>query len=208
MKETFEANQEVTLSGRVVSEPVFNHEVFGERFYEVKVRSERLSEVSDTLILTISDRLFPGITEIPVGYFIKVRGEIRSFNKHDEETGKARLTLSVFVKEIVDEMDEHDVNSVWMHGFICKKPVYRTTSQGREITDVLIAVNRKYGKSDYIPCICWGRNAKYVSDLNVGDELDIKGRFQSRTYQKRVNQDETEERVAYELSIYSINKLN
>lgn len=205
MKETLQSNQEVTLSGCIVSKPEFNHEVFGEKFYQLEVRSDRLSGQSDTLLLIISDRLFADVTEIVEGYYIKVRGEIRSFNHHDE-TGKAHLSLSVFVKELLDdELGEHDVNDVWMRGFICREPGYRTTPMGREISDILIAVNRKYGKSDYIPAICWGRNAKYASNLDVGDEVTVKGRFQSRTYKKRINEDEVEERTAYELSISSIN---
>ena len=105
----------------------------------------------------------------------------------------------------MDEDEEYTKpNQIFLDGFICKKPVYRMTPLGREIADILLAVNRAYGKSDYIPCICWGRNARYAGSLEVGGHIQLWGRIQSRQYQKRVSEDEVVNRVAYEISVSKI----
>lgn len=203
MRETEQSNQIINLSGSVATKPEFSHEINGENFYTFLLDCQRLSEVVDTLPVTISDRLLPEVANFEVGEIIAISGEIRTRNVYDEKTEKRHLDITVFAKEVI--ATDEDTNEVHMHGFICKKPIYRQTPQGRYIADLCIAVNRKYGKSDYIPCICWGRNAIFASDLDVGQEINVKGRLQSRTYQKKLA-DEVMEKVAYELSISSINK--
>lgn len=206
MFDTYYNNNEVQIIGKVNSEFRFNHEVYGEAFYTVEVLVSRLSNVKDRLPLLISERLID-ITRDYTGEYIMVSGQFRSYNRHEEN--KNRLILSVFVRKIAftDKERGEDgfkTNAIMLDGYICKQPVYRQTPNGREITDFLLAVNREYGKSDYIPCICWGRNAKYAADFPVGEHLKIKGRIQSREYQKQLSETEVEQRIAYEVSVGSI----
>lgn len=196
-------NNKVKLSGEIVSNFEFSHEVYGEGFYTAMLASERLSEQKDTIPITVSERLVD-VKADWMGQFVKVSGRFQSYNKHEGE--RNRLILSVFVRdfeEITEERDFglEDENFIYLDGYICKPPTYRKTPLGREIADLLIAVNRPYGKSDYIPCIAWGRNAKFANGLEVGARLQIDGRIQSREYQKQISDDGVEARVAYEVSI-------
>ena len=199
-------NNQVTIMGKVATEFSFSHEVFGEGFYMVEVEVKRLSNSEDRITLMISERLID-VTQDYTGEYIMVHGQFRSYNRHEEQ--KNRLVLSVFVREISfmeEEPDGTKTNSIWLDGYICKEPIYRKTPLGREIADLLLAVNRPYGKSDYIPCICWGRNARYASGFEVGEHVQILGRIQSREYVKRISDTETEKRVAYEVSVSKLEK--
>ena len=194
-------NNQVTIMGEIVSEFKFSHEVFGEGFYMVDVSVKRLSNSEDTIPVMISERLID-VTEDYTGEFIMVNGQFRSYNKHDEF--KNRLVLSVFAREVEfidEELDGAKTNNIMLDGYICKLPVYRKTPLGREIADLLIAVNRPYGKSDYIPCICWGRNARFASAFEVGNHVQVFGRIQSREYVKKLSETATEKRTAYEVSV-------
>lgn len=196
-------NNQVTVTGEVVSGFSFSHEVFGEGFYMFDLSVVRLSDQVDTIPIMVSERLMDVNADF-VGQHLTIEGQFRSYNKHEER--KNRLVLSVFAREVtvLEEDESADTNTIQISGFICKEPVYRKTPLGREIADLLIAVNRPYGKSDYIPCICWGRNARYASDLTVGTGIDIKGRIQSREYMKKLGEDQVEKRVAYEVSVSRI----
>lgn len=199
-------NNQVTIMGKVATEFSFSHEVFGEGFYMVEVEVKRLSNSEDRIPLMISERLID-VTQDYTGEYIMVHGQFRSYNRHEEQ--KNRLVLSVFAREISfmeEEPDGTKTNSIWLDGYICKEPIYRKTPLGREIADLLLAVNRPYGKSDYIPCICWGRNARYASGFEVGEHVQLLGRIQSREYVKRISDTETEKRVAYEVSVSKLEK--
>ena len=197
----FENNQ-VSIAGKIASPFVFSHEVFGEGFYLCDVEVERLSDSTDFIPIMVSERLFP-VHEDYIGREICVSGQFRSYNRHEES--KNRLVLSVFVREISfveeDNIQEVKPNHIFLDGYICKPPIYRKTPLGREIADILLAVNRPYGKSDYIPCICWGRNARYAENFHVGNHIQLWGRIQSREYQKKVSETQFEKRVAYEVSV-------
>ena len=202
----FENNQ-VSMMGEIVSEFQFSHEVFGEGFYMVELAVNRLSNYSDYIPLMISERLIDTEQDY-TGQLIRVSGQFRSYNRHEEK--KNRLVLSVFVRELefLDEIDENEkTNQIFLDGYICKQPVYRKTPLGSEIADVLLAVNRSYGKSDYIPCICWGRNARFASGFTVGSHIQIVGRVQSREYVKRIDEENVEHRVAYEVSVSKVDLL-
>ena len=193
-------NNNVELVGEIVSDFRFSHEVYGERFYLVDVAVKRTSETIDYLPLLISEYLIDVNTN-HIGEIIHVTGQFRSYNRHEEL--KNRLVLSVFVQEIEfieEETAEMKSNQIILDGYICKDPIYRKTPLGREITDLLVAVNRSYSKSDYIPCICWSRNARHASGLPLGTHLKITGRIQSRDYIKHHSNGEEEERIAYEIS--------
>ncbi len=202
----FENNQ-VSIVGEIVSDFRFSHEVYGEGFYYVEVAVNRLSNYMDYIPLMVSERLV-NVSESYIGQYVCVTGQFRSYNRHEEK--KNRLVLSVFAREIefVDSLDE-DVksNQIFLDGYICKEPIYRKTPLGREIADLLIAVNRSYGKSDYIPCICWGRNARFASGFEVGGHVQVWGRIQSREYIKKLSETETEKRIAYEVSVSKIDFL-
>ena len=194
-------NNQVTIMGEIISDFVFSHEVFGEGFYMVDVSVRRLSNSEDIIPLMVSERLID-VSQNYIGEFVMVSGQFRSYNRHDEL--KNRLVLSVFVREITfidEEMDGAKTNTILLDGYICKTPVYRKTPLGREIADLLLAVNRPYGKSDYIPCICWGRNARYASTFEVGEHVQIIGRIQSREYVKKIKETETQKITAYEVSV-------
>lgn len=194
-------NNTVNVVGKVISECVFNHEVYGESFYRFDIKVVRLSEVVDILPVTVSERLMEdGL--ISVGNYINVNGQLRSYNSYENK--KTRLILTVFARDISLSTAEEaikDPNRIYLNGYICRKPVYRTTPFGREIADILLAVNRAYNKSDYIPCITWGRNAKYAEKLNTGNRLKIWGRIQSRNYQKKLEDNTVLDKVAYEVSV-------
>ena len=194
-------NNQVTIMGTIVSGYQFSHEIFGENFYMVDVQVPRLSDSADIIPIMISERIVDVEVEA-VGANVIINGQFRSYNRH--ESKKNRLLLSVFARDIefVDEVLENEkTNQIYLDGYICKPPVYRKTPLGREITDLLLASNRPYGKSDYIPCICWGRNARYASSFEVGMRCVIWGRIQSREYMKKISEDELERRIAYEVSV-------
>ena len=193
-------NNKVFLSGKVITNPLFTHEVMGEGFYEVMLAVKRMSEQEDVIPVTLSERLMID-NEIRVGDTLSVDGQFRSYNKY--ENGKSRLMLTVFTREIADDDEERNPNIIELTGYVCKPTVYRTTPFKREICDVLIAVNRAYNKSDYIPCIAWGRNARFAGSLVVGDKITVSGRIQSREYQKNVDGDIVV-KTAYEVSISRI----
>lgn len=187
--------------GEIVSDFRYSHEVYGEGFYVVDVAVNRLSNFMDYIPLMISERLID-VNQSYIGQTIYVLGQFRSFNRHEER--KNRLVLSVFVRELelLGEIPEDiKTNQIFLDGYICKAPVYRKTPLGREIADLLLAVNRPYGKSDYIPCIAWGRNARFASGFEVGTRVRVWGRVQSREYTKKLSETECEKRVAYEVSI-------
>lgn len=192
-----EKNNKVYLTGEIITDATFSHEVYGEGFYEFFVRVMRLSGQADVLPVTISERLIQG-GELKKGKTLCCLGQFRSYNKL--ENGKSRLMLTVFVRELLEEPTKNP-NSILMSGYICKPPVYRTTPFNREIADVLIAVNRAYNKSDYIPCIAWGRNARFVKNLSVGDKVAVSGRIQSREYQKKYSETDVKTMTAYEVSV-------
>lgn len=197
-------NNRVTIIGEVVSEFKFSHEVYGEGFYTVDISVSRLSNSVDIIPLMVSERLID-VTEDLRGMMVEASGQFRSYNRHEEN--KNRLVLSIFVREMEflnDYDDEISTNQIFLDGYICKPPVYRKTPLGREIADILIAVNRPYGKSDYIPCIAWGRNARFAAGFEVGGHIQVYGRIQSREYVKRISEDECERRVAYEVSVSKI----
>lgn len=193
-----EKNNKVCIVGEIVSDASFSHEVYGEGFYEFFVRVMRLSGQADILPVTISERLIEGAA-LKKGKTISAVGQFRSYNKL--ENGKSRLMLTVFVRELTDLVPEKNPNSILLSGYICKPPIYRTTPFNREIADILVAVNRAYNKSDYIPCIAWGRNARFVKTLSVGERVAVSGRIQSREYQKKLSETEVKTMTAYEVSV-------
>lgn len=197
-------NNKVFLSGMVESEPVFSHESFGEAFYEVMLAVPRLSNHTDSVPVTVSEKLLGKHFE--KGQNVSVKGQFRSYNK--VEDGKSKLMLTVFVREIMDFNESMNPNVIELVGYVCKQPTYRTTPFKREICDVLVAVNRSYNKSDYLPCIAWGRNARFVKDLEVGKKISIVGRIQSRDYQKKTDDGEILNKTAYEISINKISDDN
>ena len=199
-----EANNQVTIAGKIAAELKYSHEVYGEKFYTTDVLIKRISGAYDLIPLMVSERLID-VRKDYRGSYILIKGRLRSYNRHDED--KNRLILSVFVMEFSLSEDvgvECDLNSISLDGYICKEPKYRETPLGREIADVLLAVNRRYGKSDYIPCICWGRNARYVSTLEAGTHLKLSGRIQSREYEKKLADGTIDVRTAYEVSVSKI----
>ena len=200
-------NNQVTVMGEIASEFEFSHEVFGEGFYMLELLVKRLSDSFDRIPVMISERLID-VTKDYRGEFIQISGQFRSYNRHEEK--KNRLVLSVFAREAVFAEatdDKIKSNQIFLDGFICKPPVYRKTPLGREIADMLVAVNRPYGKSDYIPCISWGRNARFAANFEVGSRVHIWGRIQSREYVKRLEDDRTEKRTAYEVSVSKLEEI-
>lgn len=195
------SNNKLRLTGTVTERPVYSHEVCGEEFYETKLSVPRLSGQEDVIPVTLSDRLLARI-EVKPGAKISISGQFRSYNKLEGE--HSRLLLTAFAREILPADDEVNPNTIEILGYICKPPVYRTTPFKREICDVLLAVNRAYNKSDYIPCIMWGRNARFIKDMPIGERLWVTGRVQSRIYTKCLSEDRSEERVAYEVSVSKI----
>ena len=203
-------NNHITLVGKVTSDKKLSHEIYGEKFYIFNLSVPRLSGNFDNIPITISERL---ITEkgLPLESKLSVTGQFRSYNSYEGE--KNRLVLTVFAKNVEFlEDQEADIpvgkdfvtNEVVLDGYICRKPIYRKTPFGREIADILLAVNRSYNKSDYIPCIAWGRNARFCQNLEVGSQIKLVGRVQSRTYEKKHDDGSVETRVAYEVSVGSL----
>ena len=199
-------NNVVNLRGELDNKLEFSHEIFGEKFYNMKIIINRLSDSFDILPMTVSERLLQDI-DLDKQNLVNVVGQLRSYNK--TLNNKNRLVLTVFVREIksIDE-ENKDPNSIFLDGYVCKEPVYRKTPLGREITDLLVAINRPYNKSDYIPSIVWGRNAKFAKNLKVGDRIQLWGRVQSREYEKKIDENNVVKKMAYEVSISKIKKLD
>ncbi|WP_250673169.1 single-stranded DNA-binding protein [Paraclostridium ghonii] len=196
----------VNLRGELEEELTFSHEIFGEKFYSAKIRIHRLSDTYDVLPITISERLLEEVN-LNENNLVDVVGQLRSYNKSIDN--KNKLVLTVFAREIkIVDGEAKDPNNIFLDGYICKDPIYRKTPLGREIADLLIAINRPYNKSDYIPSIVWGRNAKFAKNLKIGDRIQMWGRIQSRDYEKKLESGEVEKRVAYEVSISKIKKLD
>lgn len=199
-------NNKLYLEGKISSKLEFSHEMYGEGFYTFNMDVQRLSDTKDTLYVTISERLITGMN-LEEGQDVIVEGQLRSYNKFVE--GSNRLILTVFARNIeVCTEKSKNPNQIYLDGYICKKPVYRTTPFGREIADMLLAVNRAYNKSDYIPTIAWGRNSRFCESLKVGDNIRIWGRLQSREYQKKLSENEVIKKIAYEVSISKMEKVN
>lgn len=201
MSENMIENNKVSVIGEIVSGFTFSHKVFGEKFYMADVSVGRLSGKADIIPLMISERLLD-VSQDYAGCTIEALGQLRSYNRQDG--ARNRLDLSVFVQKISfmeEPVDHKKNNQIFLDGYICKAPAYRETPLGRGIADLMLAVNRPYGKSDYIPCIAWGRNARYASGLPVGTRLHVWGRIQSREYIKKISETEGETRVAYEVSV-------
>ena len=200
MTEKILKNNQAVVAGEIISDFEFSHEVFGEGFYLNRLKVSRLSHSSDVVPLLISERLLD-VKQSYIGKYMEAKGQFRSYNKH--ENNRNHLVLSLFVRELelLENIEDHKPNMIFLDGYICKEPVYRTTPLGREIADMLLAVNRAYSKSDYIPCICWGRNARYAGNLPVGSRIQLWGRIQSREYQKKVGENSVVSRVAYEVSV-------
>ena len=216
-------NNYLTLVGKVTGEKEFSHEIYGEKFYRFSLSIARLSGNADIIPITISERLITDET-LTEGKKLLIKGQFRSYNSFENERNK--LILTVFAKDVQElpENEEQEVevegedgeiakkeemtNEVVLIGFVCKKPIYRQTPFGREIADVLLAVNRAYNKSDYIPTIAWGRNSRFCQTLEVGDNIRVWGRLQSREYQKKINETEVVKKVAYEVSISKMEKVS
>lgn len=199
-------NNVITLTGTVETEPNYSHSVLGEEFFSFTLRVPRLSENDDLLPVTVSRRQLDE-TLLRIGNKVKIKGQLRSYNKY---TGsKTHLILTVFAKGVAPALseDSENPNEIFVNGFICKAPIYRRTPFGREITDLIVAVNRAFNRSDYIPAIAWGKNAVFSENLEVGSNVMLWGRLQSRNYNKRISDEETEVRTAYELSITKIEKM-
>ncbi|MBR2289049.1 MAG: single-stranded DNA-binding protein [Clostridia bacterium] len=207
MSTNFLENNHLVLVGKIVSEQKYSHEIYGEKFYSFNLEVVRLSNNTDIIPITVSERLLTDL-DLSIGREVEVEGQFRSYNNYENE--KNRLILTVFAKEIkaAEEHSEADkdfvTNEVILVGYVCKKPIYRQTPFGREIADLLLAVNRAYNKSDYIPCIAWGRNARFCQKIEVGTEVKVVGRVQSRTYEKKYEDGTAETRIAYEVSIASM----
>lgn len=201
-------NNRVSIIGEIVSDFRFSHEVFGEGFYIIDVSVNRLSDMTDIIPLMVSERLVD-VKQSYIGQLVEATGQFRSYNKHDGVRNK--LVLSIFVRDwqlIEENQESGKTNQIFLDGFICKSPIYRKTPLGREISDLLIAVNRPYGKSDYIPCIAWGRNARFASSFEVGKRIQVWGRVQSRDYVKKINETDTEKHTAYEVSVSKLEYVN
>lgn len=199
--ENTNVNNAISIIGSICEEPKFSHESYGEKFYLFYVKTKRLSDINDILPVIISERLID-VEKLSKDILISINGQLRSYNVFDKENEKSRLVLQIFVKNInLLDSEENDKNIIELDGYICKPPVYRETPSGREICDLFLAINRNYKHSDYIPTICWGRNANFAKNLSVGDNIKAIGRLQSREYNKRIDENTSEKRIAYEVSI-------
>ena len=199
------SNNFIEVGGIILTDLAFSHEIYGEGFYRFDVAVDRLSGTADALPVTVSERIIEKAAMQP-GQPVLIRGQIRSYNSYVEADRKNKLVLTVFARDIdlLDAPIDPSPNDVFLNGYLCKPPIYRTTPFGREIADLLVAVNRSYNKSDYIPCISWGRNARYAGRLMVGDNIRLWGRMQSRQYQKKKDDGEVLEKTAYEVSTAKI----
>lgn len=199
-------NNRIWLEGKVVDEPKFSHEMFGEGFYNFDIEVMRLSDSKDVLSVTISERIMVGI-DFSIGTEIMLEGQLRSYNKIVD--GRNKLILTVFARNVTPCTEKSkNPNEIYLDGYICKQPLYRTTPFGREIADVLLAVNRAYNKSDYIPTIAWGRNSRFCKNLQIGDNIRVWGRLQSREYQKKISETEKVTKIAYEVSVSKMEKVD
>ena len=207
MNTNYSDNNHIILVGKVTSDKTFSHEIYGEKFYIFNLSVPRLSGNADIIPITISERLLE-LEDLAIDKKIIVEGQFRSYNSYENE--KNRLVLTVFAKEVkeIEVSKDFTSNEVVLNGYICKKPIYRQTPFGREISDILLAVNRAYNKSDYIPCIAWGRNARFCENITVGTEVKIVGRVQSRSYEKKYEDGRTETKIAYEVSVASLEVVN
>lgn len=200
-------NNQVTIAGEIMGGFTFSHDVFGEGFYMMDIAVGRLSDSKDIIPVMVSDRLMD-VKQDYTGAYVVIDGQFRSYNRQEEN--RTRLLLSVFAREIqaLEDLTEALPNYIFLDGYVCKPPIYRKTPLGREICDLLLAVNRPYGKSDYIPCICWGRNARFAEGFQVGEHIQLSGRIQSREYQKKISETEFEKRTAYEVSVGKLESLD
>lgn len=213
MNTNYDDNNHLILVGKVTSEKRFSHEIYGEKFYIFDLSVPRLSGNADIIPVTISERLLTE-RDVTIGSKLEVDGQFRSYNSYEQE--RSRLILTVFAKDIKFLADDEEIevsrdtvsNEVTLDGYICKKPIYRKTPFGREISDILLAVNRAYNKSDYIPCIAWGRTARFCENIPIGTEVRVIGRVQSRGYEKKHEDGTVEKRVAYEVSVSSLEVAN
>ncbi len=208
MVTNYSQNNYIMLFGKITSEKKFSHEIYGESFFNFDLEIPRLSGISDIIPITISERLIANF-DLSLGKQVVIEGQFRSYNTYEDS--KSRLILTVFVKEIREKGEDEEIkvpNEVQLVGHICRKPIYRKTPFGREIADILVAVNRAYNKSDYIPCITWGRNARFCENMQIGTELKLVGRVQSRPYEKKHEDGTVEQRTAYEVSISSLEFVN
>ena len=194
-------NNRVVVEGIVEGDCQFSHEKFGKKFYTFSIGCKRESSIVDHVPVMVSNRLFP-VKEIKAGDQLSIEGQFRSFNEYNGT--RNRLCVHVFATEIYGGEEIFNKNEIFLDGYLCKKPGYRKTPLGREVADILLVVNRAYGKSDYIPCICWGRNARYADSLEVGCHVKIYGRVQSREYMKKLDENTQEIRTAYEVSIMKL----
>lgn len=205
MEQEIRKNNRATIVGKPKSDFVYSHTVYGEQFYELKMAVKRFSGIEDEVLVLVSERMVDVSQPLDAEQYIWVEGGYRSYNSHKSTRNRLILTLFVQKFEIVSEIPEGGKNNqIALDGYVCKEPIYRKTPLGREIADVLIAVNRNYGKSDYIPCIFWGRNARFVSKFEIGSHIQIEGRIQSREYVKKLSETEAERRIAYEVSVSKI----
>ncbi|MDD5794001.1 single-stranded DNA-binding protein [Clostridium sp. HCP1S3_B4] len=199
-------NNKIYLEGKVATKLEFSHEMYGEGFYSFNLEVMRLSDSVDFLNITVSERLLSNLN-LDVGSEVVVEGQLRSYNKFID--GSNKLILTVFARNIEPCKERSkNPNEIFLDGYICKEPVYRTTPFGREIADVLLAVNRAYNKSDYIPTIAWGRNSRFCQTLSVGENIRVWGRLQSREYQKKISDTEVVKKIAYEVSISKMEKVD
>ena len=208
MVTNYSQNNYIMLVGKITSEKKFSHEIYGESFFNFDLEIPRLSGISDIIPITISERFIANF-DLSLGKLVVIEGQFRSYNTYEDS--KSRLILTVFVKEIREKGEDEEIkvpNEVQLVGHICRKPIYRKTPFGREIADILVAVNRAYNKSDYIPCITWGRNARFCENMQIGTELRLVGRVQSRPYEKKHEDGTVEQRTAYEVSISSLEFVN
>lgn len=216
MNSNYSENNHLVLVGKVVSDKSYSHEIYGEKFYVFNLEVVRLSSTVDIIPITVSERLLTEL-DLEIGKKVRVEGQFRSYNNYENE--RNRLILTVFAKEVTEaeevveneennENNEEVTNEVTLVGYVCKKPIYRQTPFGREIADILLAVNRAYNKSDYIPSIAWGRNARFCQNIDVGTEVKIIGRVQSRNYEKKHEDGSVETRIAYEVSVASMEIVN
>ena len=208
MVTNYSQNNYIMLVGKITSEKKFSHEIYGESFFNFDLEIPRLSGISDIIPITISERLIANF-DLSIGKQVVIEGQFRSYNTYEDS--KSRLILTVFVKEIREKGEDEEIkvpNEVQLVGHICRKPIYRKTPFGGEIADILVAVNRAYNKSDYIPCITWGRNARFCENMQIGTELRLVGRVQSRPYEKKHEDGTVEQRTAYEVSISSLEFVN
>ena len=188
----------VQIRGILAELPRFSHENHDKRFFRFPLEVERLSGTVDTIPVLVSEEVLCAM-DLSGGDMVEVSGQIRTFN--NKALDGPRLVISVYAEKLTT-CEGNPMNEVCLTGTICKEPVYRKTPLGREICDVMLAVIRPYHRADYIPCIFWGRTAMLAGECCVGDEIMLRGRFQSRNYLKVLDQ-HSEKRTAYEVSVMS-----